>query len=92
MLFCPICIADHFSRLEDFVVAFQARQNSTQKGPFPEDQICHHHAGYPPANATITVTCRATMNVTFARYVYVYLKGSERILTLCELEVYEKQG
>ena len=27
-----------------------------------------------------------------ARYVYVYLEGGRRILTLCEVEVYSHQG
>ena len=30
--------------------------------------------------------------MTLARYVYVYLEGDDRRLTLCELEVYSKQG
>ena len=29
---------------------------------------------------------------TLARYVYVYLEGESRRLTLCELEVYSQQG
>ena len=32
------------------------------------------------------------MAKTLARYVYVYLEGGKRILTLCEVEVYGHQG
>ena len=32
------------------------------------------------------------MTTTLARYVYVYLEGDDRTLTLCELEVYGHRG
>ena len=32
------------------------------------------------------------MMTTLARYVYVYLEGDDRTLTLCELEVYGQRG
>ena len=32
------------------------------------------------------------MMQTLARYVYIYLHGENRILSLCEVEVYEYQG
>ena len=79
-------------RFSDFVVALHQDRHDAKQGPFPDSQICHKHRGYPKAAETITVTCHAAMMTTLARYVYVYLEGDDRILTLCELEVYSQRG
>ena len=79
-------------RFYDFVVALRQDEHKPGKGPFLESQICHKHLGYPEAAQTITVTCNAAMPTTLARYVYVYLEGDDRILTMCELEVYGHRG
>ena len=83
---------DKTHRLSDFVVALYHDVQPLEKGPFPSSHICHRHRGYPGASETITITCHAAMITTSARYVYVYLEGGRRTLTLCELEVYCHQG
>ena len=83
---------DKAYRLSDFVVVLYRDVQPLEKGPFPSSQICHRHRGYPRASETITITCHAAMITTSARYVYVYLEGEGRTLTLCELEVYCHQG
>ena len=83
--------AEKEEMLSGFVVALQQVVESPKKGPFPTSQVCHRHRGYPGPSETITVTCHPAMT-TLARYVYVYLEGEYRRLTLCELEVYSQQG
>ena len=91
MISCIIIQSGKEERLSDFVVALQQVVESPKKGPFPTSQVCHRHRGYPGPSETITVTCLASMT-TLARYVYVYLEGEDRRLTLCELEVYSQEG
>ena len=79
-------------RLYDFVVALHKDEHEPKNGPFPSSKVCHLHRGYPGPGETITVTCHAAMVTTLARYVYVYLEGSARSLSLCELEVYGDEG
>ena len=74
------------------MVALRQDEHPPEKGPFLDSQVCHKHLGYPGAAKTITVTCHAAMTTTLARYVYVYLEGDDRTLTLCELEVYGHRG
>ena len=85
-------LSENQRRLSNFVVALRRDEHPPEKGPFPDSKICHKHRGYPRAAETITVTCHAAMMTTLARYVYVYLEGKDRILTLCELEVYGHRG
>ena len=91
MGFTCIATAKH-QRLSDFVVALHQFEHTPEKGSFPSSQVCHRHRGYPGPGETVTITCHAAMATTLARYVYVYLEGDRRILTLCELEVYGHQG
>ena len=85
-------VSENEERFSDFVVALRQDEHSAEKGPFPPSQVCHKHLGYPRAAATITITCHAAMITTLARYVYVYLEGDDRTLTLCELDVYGHRG
>ena len=81
-------------RLANFVVAFKTSQTSVQSGPFPDSEICHRHQGYPAASETITITCSPSATVNMARYVYMYLPdtGNDRVLSMCEFEVYAYEG
>ena len=58
---------------------------------FPDIEICHIHAGTPGNGEIITVMCYVG-GPTHARSVYVYLPGDYRLLTLCEVEIYEFTG
>ena len=93
LVFLPISylFSGGADRLADFVVAFKLTQSSEQKGPFPDAEVCHRHSGYPGASQTITVTCHAGAT-TMARYVYFYLVGERRLLSLCEVEVFHYEG
>ena len=58
---------------------------------FLDEEVCHVHQGSPGPGETVEVMCLVG-GPTHARYVYIYLPGDERVLTLCEVEVYEFTG
>ena len=58
---------------------------------FTEDEICHVHTGSPGNGQIVDIVCHVR-GPTHARYVYAYLPGRDRYLTLCEVEVYEFTG
>ena len=58
---------------------------------FTDGEICHVHTGSPDNGEIVLVTCQPA-GPTHARYVYIYLPGEKRILSLCEVEVYEFTG
>ena len=58
---------------------------------FPDYEICYIHTGSPGYGEALMMMCYIG-GPTHARFVYVYLPGYDRILTLCEVEVYEFTG
>ena len=58
---------------------------------FTDGEICHVHTGSPGSGETVLATCHPA-GPTHALYVYIYLPGENRILSLCEVEVYEFTG
>ena len=56
-----------------------------------DNEICYIHAGSPGNGETVTTTCYVG-GPTYARSVYIYLPGDNRVLTLCEVEIYEFTG
>ena len=79
-----------YTRLAEFVVGFRSEGDMTSRR-FPDGEICHVHTGSPGNGETVFVTCHPA-GPTHARYVYIYLPGDDRVLTLCEVEVYEFTG
>ena len=77
-------------RLAGFVIGFRTSGHMTSRD-FTEDEICHVHSGSPGNGQTVDIVCHVG-GPTHARYVYVYLPGRDRYLTLCEVEVYEFTG
>ena len=72
------------------MVGFRTSGDMTSRR-FADDEICHVHAGSPGGGETVDVVCYLG-GPTHARYVYVYLPGYGRTLTLCEVEVYQFTG
>ena len=58
---------------------------------FLDKEVCHVHQGSHGPGETVVVICPVG-GPTHARYVYIYLPGNQRVLTLCEVEVYEFTG
>ena len=53
-------------------------------------RLCYQHTGYPPAGSSLTISCAA--GHVWGRYVYIYLLGEDRVLSLCEVEIFEFTG
>ena len=77
-------------RLSGFILGFRT-SGDMKSNVFLDEEVCHVHQGYPGPAETVEVICYAG-GPTHARYVYIYLPGDERVITLCEVEVYAFTG
>ena len=77
-------------RLSGFILGFRS-SGDMKSNVFLDEEICHVHQGHPGPGETVEVMCHVG-GPTHARYVYIYLPGDERLITLCEVEVYAFTG
>ena len=55
---------------------------------YANEEIVYTHPGNPiGCGETLMITCHEC-TPAYARYVYVFIPGSQRVLMICELEVY----
>ena len=77
-------------RLNDFILGFRT-SGDLISNVFLDEEVCHQHNGNPGPGKTVVITC-SIGGPTHARYVYIYVPGDQRTLTLCEVQVYEFTG
>ena len=79
-------IPDH--NLKDFDIYIGTKLSS---GNFVSDgyKLCYHHTGTVSSGTTLSVNCTS---VTSGRYLAIQIKGSSKILTLCEVQAFAERG
>ena len=85
-----LCCTVVHERLDGFILGFRTSGDMTSK-LFLDEEVCYVHHGSPGPGETLVVTCPMG-GPTHGRYVYIYLPGDDRVLSLCEVEVYEFAG
>ena len=80
--FFPDC-----NNLDNFVVGFRTSGNLTSR-EFTKEVIFYTHSGSPVGcGETLKVTCHKCVTA-YARSIFVWIPGRQRVLTICEFEVY----
>ena len=80
--FFPVC-----DYLDNFVIGLRTSGNLTSR-EFIKDVIFYTHSGSPVGcGETLNVTCHEGVTA-YARSVFVWIPGPQRVLMICEFEVY----